>query len=151
MDQVPNPTRPTTNCHSYLSISHYLLYSWNVVIQKTIQYCPSLGFLAIGQQRHSPKSWWRLNHTYFYFSSVVGWYSLTNVVLVTSTNSMYVPPAMLADLKSCFVAVDMTSEKQFNSYLMHSLKVSPLHLPIFCIFLSLCPSRDNELAPPYLN
>ena len=63
------------------------------------------------------------------------------MVLVTSTNSLYDPPAMLLILKSCFIAVDMTSAKQCKSSLMYSLKFPPLHLPIFCIFLFLYPAK----------
>ena len=55
MEQVPNPTRPTINCRSSLSISHYFLNSLNVVIQKTIPSCPSLGFFSHRSTASSPK------------------------------------------------------------------------------------------------
>ena len=73
------------------------------------------------------------------------------MVLVTPTNLLYAPPAMLTNLKYCFIAANITSAKQCNSSLMYSLKVSPLHLPIFCLSLSLYPTRDCKFSPPYLN
>ena len=64
---------------------------------------------------------------------------------------MYDPSAMLTNLKSCFIAVDLPSSKQCNSSLVYYLKVSPLHLPIFYISLSLYPASNTEFAPPDLN
>ena len=59
------------------------------------------------------------------------------MVLVTSTNSLYTTSAMLKILKPFFIAVNIPSAKQCNSYLMYSLKVSPLHIPIF-VYLYRC-------------
>ena len=73
------------------------------------------------------------------------------MVLVTSTDSLYAPPAMLKILKSFFISVDISSAKQCNSSLMYSLKVSPLRIPIFCISLSLYHASDSDFAPPDLN
>ena len=73
------------------------------------------------------------------------------MVLVTSTNLLFVPPVMLKILKSCFIAVNVPSAKQCNYSLIYSLKVSPLHLPIFCISLSMYPASDSALAPPDIN
>ena len=53
------------------------------------------------------------------------------MVLEKSTNSLYAPPGMLTNLKSCFIAVNMHSAKQCNYSLIYALKVSPIYIPIF--------------------
>ena len=63
--------------------------------------------------------------------------SLSNVVRVTSTNSLYAPPTMFTNLKSCFIAMDNPSAKQQSSSLIYYLNVSPCHRPIFWISWSL--------------
>ena len=62
MDQVHNPTRPTAKFRSSLSISHYskLLKRGDSKIYHILLL---LDFSAIYQQRNSPKSCRRLNHT----------------------------------------------------------------------------------------
>ena len=71
--------------------------------------------------------------------------------LVSSTILLYDLPAMLTNLKSCFIAVDTHSAKKCNSSLIYSLKVTPLHLTIFCISLLMYPASDSAFALPDLN
>ena len=65
------------------------------------------------------------------------------MVLVTSTNSLYTLPAMLKNLKYCFIVINMLSAKQCNYYLTYSLKVSPLRLPIF-LYISIAVSCQRQ-------
>ena len=73
------------------------------------------------------------------------------MVLVTSTKSLYNPPAILTNLKSCFIAVNIPSAKQCNSFLMYYLKVSPLCHYFLCISILLYPASDSAFAPPDIN
>ena len=59
------------------------------------------------------------------------------MVVVTSTNSLYVLPDILTDFKSCLIAFDMPFTKQYNSSCIYFLKVYPLHIPIF-VYLCCC-------------
>ena len=58
---------------------------------------------------------------------------------------------VFTNLKHCFMAFAMLSEKQWSSSRMYSLNVSPLHRPIFWICISEKPLRARAHAPLICN
>ena len=130
MDQVPNPIRPTTNYRSFLSISYY---SKHLKRGDSILYRLALllDFFSHQPTMSPPKRLVTVESHSSYAASTEGRQSLTTVVLVTSTNSLYALQEILTSLKCCFIAVNMPSTKQCNYSHMYSLKVSPLYIPIW--------------------
>jgi hypothetical protein len=75
----------------------------------------------------------------------VWFYLALTIWSVTSVNAC---PVTFTNLKHCFIAFAILSEKQWSSSRMYSLKVLPLHRPIFCIYISEKPFRARAHAPP---
>ncbi len=73
---------------------------------------------------------------------VVWFYLALTIWSVTSVNAC---PVTFTNLKHCFIAFAIPSEKQWSSLRMYSLKVLPLHRPIFCICISEKPSGRGRM------
>ena len=63
-------------------------------------------------------------------------------------SSWNAPPETTVYPITFFMARDIPMENSASSLRMYSLKESPVHLPIFCICVSLYPLRERALAPP---
>ncbi len=59
-------------------------------------------------------------------------------------------PATLTNSNCFFMLVDIPSKKHASSLRIYSLKVTPCHLPIFWICVSVYPARESAIAPPLL-
>ena len=151
MDQVPNPIRPTPNCRSSLSISHYYFFSWNVLIKKTIPFFPSRGFFSHWSTSSFPKSLVTVE-SYSFLFSLFSRLIITNHCGSSDIHQLAVcPSSYVENFKILLCCSQHALRKKCNSFLIYSLKVSPLHLPIFCISLSLYLASDSAFVPPDLN
>jgi hypothetical protein len=79
---------------------------------------------------------------------VVWSYFLLTIWFVTSVKAC---PVTFTNLKHCFIPFDIPSEKQWSSSRTYSLKVSPLHQPIFWICISENPFKARAHAPLICN
>jgi hypothetical protein len=75
----------------------------------------------------------------------VWFYLALTIWSVTSVNAC---PVTFTNLKHCFIAFAIPSEKQWSCLRTYSVKVFPLHRPIFCICISKNPFRVRAHAPP---
>jgi hypothetical protein len=57
-------------------------------------------------------------------------------------------PATLTNSNCFFMLVDIPSKKHASSLWIYSLKVTPRHLPIFWICMSVYPARESAFTPP---
>ncbi len=76
---------------------------------------------------------------------VVRFYLALMIWSVTSVNAC---PVTFTNLKHCFITFAIPSEKQWCSSQTYSLKVSPLHRPIYCICISEKTFGARVHAPP---